>query len=86
MDNNREGCIRTKQIALITDDFTLFQSILEVTKTRGIHVNILSFNDPIPPNVGTVITSPEESSKIDFDPDGIVTFNNDPGSTRLSSG
>jgi len=28
-----------------------------------------------------VITSPKESSKIDLDPDRIVTFNNDPGST-----
>ena len=81
MDKKPGGNIRTKQIALITDDFTLFQSILEVTKTRGIHVHILSFNDPIPPIVGTVITSPEESSKIDFDPGRIVTFNNDPEST-----
>ena len=59
----------------------MFQSILEVAKTRGINVTVLSFNDPIPSIVGTVITSPEESSNIDFDPDRIVTFNNDPEST-----
>lgn len=62
---------------MITEDFTIFQSILEVTKSRGLDVLVLSFSDSIPDNVGVIITSNGESAKIDFDPDKIVPFNRD---------
>lgn len=75
------GYTRSKRIALITDDFTIFQSILEVTKFRSIGTLVLSFSDPIPPDVGSVITSASESDKINFNPEKIVTFSEDAEST-----
>lgn len=42
---------------------------------------MLSFSDPIPHDVGSVITSAGESGKIHFDPEKIVTFSGDAGST-----
>lgn len=75
------GYTRSKRIALITDDFTIFQSILEVTKFRSIVTLVLSFSDPIPPDIGSVITSAGESDRINFNPEKIVTFNEDAEST-----
>ncbi len=75
------GYIRSKRIALITDDFAIFQSILEVTKFRSIDTLVLSFSDPIPPDIGSVITSASESDRIVFDPEKIVTFSEDAEST-----
>jgi hypothetical protein len=66
---------------LITDDFTVFQSILEVTKYRNIDVQVLSFSDSIPSHVGVIITSPGELSNIGFDQEKIVIFGGDPNST-----
>ncbi|MCL7414201.1 MAG: hypothetical protein M8353_11430 [ANME-2 cluster archaeon] len=42
---------------------------------------MLSFSDPIPHDVGSVITSASESGKIHFDPEKIVPFSGDSGST-----
>jgi len=42
---------------------------------------VLSFSDPIPPDIGSVITSASESDRINFNPDKIVTFNEDAEST-----
>ncbi len=75
------GYTRSKRIALITDDFTIFQSILEVTKFRRIDTLVLSFSDPIPPDIGSVITSASESGRINFNPEKIVTFSEDAEST-----
>lgn len=42
---------------------------------------MLSFNDPIPFNVGAIITSINEAAKLNFDTKKIVTFEKDPNST-----
>ena len=42
---------------------------------------MLSFKDPIPFNIGSIITSITEVAKINFDPKKIVTFEKDPNST-----
>ncbi|MBW6517206.1 MAG: hypothetical protein K0A89_01705 [ANME-2 cluster archaeon] len=42
---------------------------------------MLSFSDPIPPDIGSVITSASESGKIDFNSDKIVIFSENAEST-----
>ncbi|MBE0524698.1 MAG: hypothetical protein IBX40_10250 [Methanosarcinales archaeon] len=42
---------------------------------------MLSFKDPIPFNIGSIITSITEATKINFDPKKIVTYEKDPNST-----
>lgn len=75
------GYNRSQQIALITDDFAIFQSILEVAKKKGIDVKVLSFTDSIPSCVSSIITSPDESDRIYFDPEKIITYDRDADST-----
>jgi hypothetical protein len=56
-----------KIIGLLTKDFRLFHDLVETLKRRGLSFVSLSFDDPIPPTVGVVITTHGEMSYIDFE-------------------
>jgi hypothetical protein len=56
-----------KTIGLLTKDFRLFHDLVETLKRRDLSFVSLSFDDPIPPTVGVVITTREEMSDIDFE-------------------
>jgi len=68
-----EGGTRIKQIALITDDFSLYQSIISEIRSRGLKIATFRVGEEIPVHIGVVITTPPEAGTIDFDPDHIVT-------------
>jgi hypothetical protein len=56
-----------KVIGLLTTDFRLYHDLVKALKRRDLAFMSLSFGDPIPPNVGVVITSEEEMDDIDFE-------------------
>jgi hypothetical protein len=56
-----------KIIGLLTKDFRLFHDLVETLKRRDLSFVSLSFDDPIPPTVGVVITTSDEMSRIDFE-------------------
>ncbi len=56
-----------KVIGLLTKDFRLYHDLVKTLKRRDLTFMSLSFDDPIPPTVGVIITSPEELDQIDFD-------------------
>lgn len=55
-------------LAVVTEDFSLYHDLVVRLKRRGVPFASLSPKDAIPDNVGVVITSPEEASKIPFRP------------------
>jgi hypothetical protein len=55
-------------IAVVTEDFSLYHDLVVRLKRRGIAFASLSPKDPIPDDVGVVITSPEEAARIAFRP------------------
>jgi hypothetical protein len=56
-----------KTIGLLTRDFRLFHDLVEALKRRDLPFVSLSFDDPIPPTVGAVITTHDEMRDIDFE-------------------
>lgn len=56
-----------KTIGLLTRDFRLFHDLVKALKRRDLAFVSLSFDDPIPPTVGAVITTHDEMSDIDFE-------------------
>ena len=56
-----------KVIGLLTRDFKLFHDLVKALKRRDLPFISLSFDDPIPPNTGVIITTQQEIDKIDFD-------------------
>lgn len=56
-----------KVIGLLTTDFRLYHDLVKALKRRDLTFMSLSFGDPIPPNVGVVITSEEELENVDFE-------------------
>lgn len=65
-----------KTIGLLTQNFAAYYELVKYLKERDIAFLSLAFNEPIPPGVGVVITTPEEAGRIPF-PD-IVLYRNDP--------
>ncbi|MCE8423212.1 MAG: hypothetical protein J5U16_04695, partial [Candidatus Methanoperedens sp.] len=61
-----------KRIALVTDDFSIYHSIIEETRSRKLNILVLEPSKPVPPNVGVVITTENESLNIDFRRDRIL--------------
>lgn len=55
-----------KVIGLLTKDFRLYHDLVKVLKRRDLAFMSLSFDDPVPPNIGVIITSREEMGDIDF--------------------
>lgn len=56
-----------KTIGLLTEDFRLFHDLVKTLKKRGLMFVSLSFDDPVPPTVGVVITTHDELDNIDFE-------------------
>ncbi len=54
-------------IGLLTEDPRTYFAVLETLKEQGLKFLSLDFSDPIPANVGVVITSEREKNKVDFD-------------------
>ena len=67
-----EGGARIKQIALITDDFSLHQSIISEIRSRNLKIVTFRVGEEIPVRIGVVITTEPETGAIDFDPDRTV--------------
>ncbi len=56
-----------KVIGLLTTDFRVYHDLVKALKRRDLAFMSLSFGDPIPPNVGVVITSKKEMDDVDFE-------------------
>ncbi len=54
-------------IGLLTEDPRRYFEILEVLREQGLRFLSLDFSDPIPANVGVVITTERERDRIDLD-------------------
>ncbi|KAF5415593.1 MAG: hypothetical protein C5S48_05265 [Candidatus Methanogaster sp.] len=67
-----KGGTRIKQIALITDDFSLHQSVISEVRSRNLKIVTFRVGEEIPVHIGVVITTDPETGAIDFDPDHIV--------------
>lgn len=67
-----EGGARIKQIALITSDFSLHQSIISEIRSRNLKIMTFRVGEEIPVPIGVVITTEPEIGAIDFDPDHIA--------------
>ncbi len=55
-----------KIIGILTQDFRVYYDLIKGLKTRDLPFASLSFNEPIPHNIGVIITTEEEKDKIDF--------------------
>jgi hypothetical protein len=55
-------------LAVVTEDFSLYHDLVVRLKRRGVSFASLSPKDPIPEDIGVVITSPEEAERLDFRP------------------
>ncbi len=55
-----------KILGLLTADFRLYHDLVSYLKERDLPFISLSFNQPIPPEVGVVLTSPDELNRIEF--------------------
>jgi len=53
-------------IGILTEDFRLYYDLIKMLKQRDIPFLSLSFKDPIPDDVGVVLTSWGEMDKVDF--------------------
>ncbi len=54
-------------IGLLTEDPRAYYEILETLRDQGARFVSLDFSDPIPANVGVVITTEQEKDRVDFD-------------------
>jgi hypothetical protein len=54
-------------IGLLTEDPRAYFEILETLREQGLKFVSLDFSDPIPANVGVVITTERERGRVDFD-------------------
>ncbi len=55
-------------LGLLTSDFRLYHDLVSHLKERGVPFTSLSFDEPVPPEVGVVLTSREELHQLDFEP------------------
>ncbi|MCZ7402963.1 MAG: hypothetical protein O8C61_12140 [Candidatus Methanoperedens sp.] len=70
-----------KTIALVTDDFPVYHSIIEEARSRQLNLLVLNPKERIPPHVGVIITTDRESEGIDFSHDRILIADNRPQAT-----
>lgn len=75
------GFKRQKIIALGTDNFSVYHSIMEEARSRKLHVLVLTPGQPVPPHVGVIITTERESENIDFDNDRMLIADDRPQAT-----
>jgi hypothetical protein len=55
-----------KIIGILTSDFRIYYDLIKTLKFRGTPFRSLSFEEPIPVNIGVIITTEQEKDKIDF--------------------
>jgi hypothetical protein len=55
-------------IGVLTEDVRLYYDIISLLKDKGLEFRLLNFNEPVPHNVGVVLTSEVEMEKIDYEP------------------
>lgn len=53
-------------LGVLTRDFRLYHDLISYLRGQDIPFQSLSFDEPIPPEVGAVLTSPQEVPAIDF--------------------
>jgi hypothetical protein len=63
-----------KRLGILTSDFRVYYELIKELKKRGLEFKSLSFSEPIPMNIGVIITTEEEMDKINF-PKLIATTN-----------
>ncbi len=56
------------RVAVVTEDFSLYHDLVVRLKRRAIPFASLSPRDPLPDDVGVILTSPAESESIEFRP------------------
>jgi hypothetical protein len=57
-----------KVIGILTEDFRFFYELVRGLKERGLEFVSLENGMKVPPNVGVVVTTPDEANSIDFEP------------------
>ena len=55
-----------KIIGILTSDFRVYYDLIKGLKKRDLPFASLSFDEPIPLNIGVIVTTEEEIDKIDF--------------------
>ena len=55
-----------KVVGILTEDFRLYHDLITALKARDVPFRSLSLDDPIPRDVGAVLTSPAEASRVRF--------------------
>ena len=70
-----------KRIALVTDEFPVYHSIIEETRSRRLNILVLTPAQSIPPGVDAIITTEDEALSIDFRRDRIVIADGRPQAT-----
>jgi len=55
-----------KIIGILTSDFRVYYDLIKALKSRDVSFVSLSFEEPIPANVGVVITTEDEMNEIEF--------------------
>lgn len=56
-----------KAIGLLTEDFTVYHDVIKALRARKIPFVSLNFGDPIPSNIGVIITTEREVGDVEFD-------------------
>jgi hypothetical protein len=54
-------------LGIMTTDFRLYHDLVSYLKEKDIPFMSLSFSEPVPPEVGAVLTSPEEMTRVEFE-------------------
>lgn len=65
----------------MTDDFSVYHSIIEEARARKLNLLVLTLSQPIPASVGAVITTESESEAIDFSRENIIIADDRPQTT-----
>lgn len=65
----------------MTDDFSVYHSIIEEARARKLNLLVLTLSQPIPASVGAVITTECESEAIDFSRENIIIADDRPQTT-----
>jgi hypothetical protein len=55
-----------KIIGILTSDFRIYYELIKTLKVRDLSFASLSFDEPIPLNIGVIITTEDEKESIDF--------------------
>ncbi|MBI4417004.1 MAG: hypothetical protein HY557_08475 [Euryarchaeota archaeon] len=55
-----------KVLGVLTEDFRLYHDLVTALKARDVPFRSLSLHDPIPRDVGVILTSPEEAPHVRF--------------------